>query len=194
MKGTKLTHGLHTKATPRQEEVTRHRDPVTSLEVFAAEFKELHLASLNETAKTRLKNHAGFVQHVATRPDLTVIMFSSDAIDLLATAMSQDLCTTWYVDATGNLVSGSLYGYEWMFCAKLIHETYDCRQLLMKAPFLGKRRGPYSIQHLPPGTQPPSLTLPSQVGCQLVRCSAWSSLRTERRAPSTCPHLSSSMP
>jgi hypothetical protein len=92
----------------KQEEVTRHRDPLASLDLFAAEMKDMHLTSLNETAIKRLKNNAGFVQYIATRPHLMVIMFSSDAIDLLATAMAQGLCTTWYVDATGNLVRSRL--------------------------------------------------------------------------------------
>jgi hypothetical protein len=89
----------------QQANVTRDWDAVVSLEMMADEFKAGHLAVLGEDAKSRLKNHTGFVQYIATQPDLMVILFSADVINVLATTMAMGLCTTWYVDATGNLVS-----------------------------------------------------------------------------------------
>ena len=96
---------LQALAKRQQANVTRDRNAVVSLEILADEFKAGHVAILGDDAKARLKNYTGFVQYIATKPDLTVILFSAEAIDLLATTMAMGLCTTWYVDATGNLVS-----------------------------------------------------------------------------------------
>jgi hypothetical protein len=78
--------------------------------MMADEFKAEHLKSMSAADAKRLEHCAGFIQTVSSRPHHMVLMFSVDALDLVAAAMSQGLCTTWYIDATGDMVR---WHYGW---------------------------------------------------------------------------------
>jgi hypothetical protein len=91
-------------ATRTTTNLTRDKDPQRSLELMADEFKAEHLKSMTAADAKRLEHYAGFVQLLSSRPHHMVLLFSLDGLDVVAAAMSQGLCTTWYIDATGDMV------------------------------------------------------------------------------------------
>jgi hypothetical protein len=93
----------------RKKAETRDADIDISVKRFAEEFRADHLdrlqaAGISKNRLKQLQSALGFVQINTLTPAPTVVMYSIDGLDVVATSLIEGFTATWYIDTTGQLV------------------------------------------------------------------------------------------